>query len=372
MWPTPPTPMTAAVVPGVSRGSEPLHGVVGGDAGIGVRRDIDRVDAVRQPDERALVHEDVLGEAAVAGQTRELVPLAVDVEPTAAGHAQAAAVRRVDEDGVSDARSGDVVADRVHPACVLVTEDDGQREAGGLHEAVDRVQVGRAHSGAADLHDDAARAVRLGLGSLDELERAVVRAEERCPHADVLRYPFASASRCSASRVASAMIVSDGFTDSVRGTRDASPTKSRFTSCDSPFRSTTDRVGIVAHPAAALHVGGDEAGPADLRRTGRLEHVAAEPERLVDALVLDRPGSRPRAAPRRPRPRRRPSCCRRSPSRGTRSSGGTGAPPRRDACPRAARPRRRAWWRMRSGPGSSWPRSRSPRPRRAGASRSAP
>ncbi len=47
----------------------------------------------------------------------------------------------------------------------------------------------------------------------------------------------------SATRVASAMIVSDGFTDNVRGMSDESPTKSRLTSCDSPLRSTTDRVG---------------------------------------------------------------------------------------------------------------------------------
>ncbi len=43
--------------------------------------------------------------------------------------------------------------------------------------------------------------------------------------------------------MASAITVSDGFTDSVRGTSDASPTNSRFTSCDSALRSTTERAG---------------------------------------------------------------------------------------------------------------------------------
>ena len=45
MWPTPPTPITADVVPGTRRGSELLDRVVGGDAGVGMRRDRNRLDA---------------------------------------------------------------------------------------------------------------------------------------------------------------------------------------------------------------------------------------------------------------------------------------------------------------------------------------
>ena len=242
MCPTPPTPMTAAVVPGASRGRSLLtawYAVIPASACGATSAGL---DAVRQRDERALVDEHVLGEAAVARQPGELVPLAVHVEPAAARHAEPAAVRRVDEHGVADLRRRHVVADRVHPAGVLVAEDDRQRQARRLHQPVDRVQVGRADAGAADLDDDVRAPVRLGLGPLDELERAVVLAEKRGSHAATHAAaasrrgsPFGSASRCSASRVASAMIVSDGFTESVRGTSDASPTKSRFTSCDSPL-----------------------------------------------------------------------------------------------------------------------------------------
>ena len=162
---------------------ELLDGVVRGDPRVGVRRDLGRVDAVRQADQRALVDEHVLGEAAVARQPGELVPLAVDVEPPAARHADAAAVRRMDEHGVSHRRRCHVVADRVHPAGVLVAEDDRQGQARGLHEPVLGVQVGRADPGAHDLDDDAPRARRLGLRPLHELERAVVLAEKRRSHA---------------------------------------------------------------------------------------------------------------------------------------------------------------------------------------------
>ena len=171
-------------------------------------------------------------------------------------------------------------------------EDDGDREAGRLHQPVDRVEVGRADARAADPDDDAPRPGRLGLGTLDELERTVVVVEERGFHAAraarAPRYPLASASRCSASLVASAMIVSDGFTESVRGTSDPSPTKRRLTSCDSPFRSTTDRAGSSPIRHEPCDVRRHEPGPADLRRARRLEHVPAEPERGVDALALRR------------------------------------------------------------------------------------
>ena len=160
-----------------------LDGVVGGDSRVGVRRDLGRIDALRQPDQRPLVDEHVLGEAPVSRQPRELVALAVDVEPASAGHADAAAVRGMDEHGVADRRRRHVVADRMHPAGVLVAEDDRQRQAGGLHEPVLGMKVGRADPGPADLDDDAPRAGRLGLGPLHELERAVVLAEERRSHA---------------------------------------------------------------------------------------------------------------------------------------------------------------------------------------------
>ena len=157
---------------------------------------------------------DVVREAAVAGQSGELVPLAVHVEPAAAGHAQPAAVGRVEQDGVAGVGGGDAVADSMHPPCVLVAEHERKPDAGRLHQPVLGVQVGRAHAGAADAHDDVSWPAGLRLGAVDELERPAELGEDRGPHA----------ARWSASLVASAMIVSEGFTDSVRGISAASPT----------------------------------------------------------------------------------------------------------------------------------------------------
>ena len=55
----------------------------------------------------------------------------------------------------------------------------------------------------------------------------------------------------SARRVANAMIVIDGFTESVRGTSAPSPTNRRFTSCDSAFSFTTALV-VVTFAVASL------------------------------------------------------------------------------------------------------------------------
>jgi hypothetical protein len=70
----------------------------------------------------------------------------------------------------------------VHPAGVLVSEHDRQPDADRLHQALDRMQVGRADARPADPDDDVAAPERLGLGALDELERCVVAGEERRPH----------------------------------------------------------------------------------------------------------------------------------------------------------------------------------------------
>jgi hypothetical protein len=195
-------------------GEELLDGVVGGNAGVGMRSDLGGVDTGRQLDQRAFVDEHVVGEAAVARQAGELVALAVHVDAAAAGDAETAAVRGVDEDCIAGRGGGDVVADRLYPARVLVAEDDRRLQARRLHQAFLRVQVGRAHAGAADLHDHVPRRDRLRLGALDQLERLVVLRQKRCSHA----------ARWSASRVASAMIVSEGLTESVRGISELSPT----------------------------------------------------------------------------------------------------------------------------------------------------
>ena len=117
--------------PGLEARDELLHRVVGRDARVGVRRDRRRLDAVRQPDDRPLVDEDVLREAAVSREPRELVSHAEHVLAAAAGDAEPAAPRGMEEDRVAHGGCRDVVADRVHPARVLVPEDDGDGEPAG-------------------------------------------------------------------------------------------------------------------------------------------------------------------------------------------------------------------------------------------------
>ena len=95
-----------------------------------------------------------------------------------------------------------------------VPEHDRRLQAGRFHQAFLGVQVGRAHAGAADPDDDVPRGDRRGVGTLDELERLVVLGEEGASHA----------ARWSASRVARAMIVSEGLTERVRGISELSPT----------------------------------------------------------------------------------------------------------------------------------------------------
>jgi hypothetical protein len=157
--------------------------VVGRDPRVGVWRHGDRLDAGRKLDQRALVHEHVVGKAAVARQAGEAVALAVHVEAAPARNAESAAVRRVEEHRVSGRRRGDIGPDRVHPARVLVAEHDRRPEPCAFHEALDRVQIGCADPCPADSHNDVAGSDRLRLGPVDELQGPVVFAQERRLHA---------------------------------------------------------------------------------------------------------------------------------------------------------------------------------------------
>ena len=85
-------------------------------------------------------------------------------------------------------------------------------------------KVDRVSALARDLHAEKLAEVekallRLGCEQLDVREMRDVA--DRLAHA---RYPCGSASRCAARRVASAMIVSDGLTESVCGISEPSPT----------------------------------------------------------------------------------------------------------------------------------------------------
>ena len=151
------------MIPRTGEMLEPAHGVVCGDSRVGVRRDRRGLDPCRKRDQRALVGEDEFGEAAVEREPREVVADAMHVVAATARHAQPAAERRVDEHRVALGDRRHVAADARDPARVLVAEHARQRHARGLHQAVDRMQVGRAHARAADADDDIARASRLRL-----------------------------------------------------------------------------------------------------------------------------------------------------------------------------------------------------------------
>ena len=133
--------------------------LVAGDAGVGERGHVLRLGRGVELDAGPGRGEQVLGHAAVAGQAGELAVDAVHVVAGPAGMAQPAGGGRMQDDGVAHRHVGDRGADLVHPAGVLVAQDVGQRR---VHRrvplALHDVQVGAAHPGAADLHDDVERA----------------------------------------------------------------------------------------------------------------------------------------------------------------------------------------------------------------------
>jgi hypothetical protein len=158
-----------------------VHRVVGGDAGVGVRRQLGGIRSPRELHDRALGHEDVVREPAVHGQAGELVALAMHVLAPPAGHAESAAVRRVQHDAVTGCHCHHVIAGGLDPSGILVSEHERRRDPRRLHLAVDCVQVGGTDAGSRDLDEHVVRALGLGGRPLGELERAVVLGEERDP-----------------------------------------------------------------------------------------------------------------------------------------------------------------------------------------------
>ena len=197
--------------------SQPVDGVIGREARVRVGRNGCGLDAGREADERSLGHEHEVREAAVDREAGELVPVAVHVVAAPARDAEPAAVRRVDEYGVAFRDGRDAGADLLDPACVLVAEDARKRDAGGLHQSLDRVQIGRADSRAADPHEHVRGARRLGHRALDQLERPVILAHEEGSHGAKLSSGATSTSRSSgSSRFASAR---DDLVEHVRAAR---------------------------------------------------------------------------------------------------------------------------------------------------------
>ena len=164
------------------------------------------------------------------------------------------------------------------------------------------------------------------------------------------------------------MIVSDGFTDSVRGTSDGVADEEPLDLVRLAVAVDHRSSRVVAHAATALDVGRRDARPADLSRARGFEDLSTGLQHRVESLDLVRLEVDVEALALRSRRRPRPSCCRRSRGRAGRPSGGTSPPPRPAAAPTGAPARRTASSQRRSGPGSWSPRSRSRRPRRAGTS----
>ena len=80
----------------------------------------------------------------------------------------------------------------------------------------------------------------------------------------------------SASRLASAMIVSDGLTDSVRGIDRAVADEQPPDVVRLAVRVHDRSRRVAAHPAASLHVRAEHAGLEHAFGAGRLEHLAGE------------------------------------------------------------------------------------------------
>src|SRR6185295_8479117 len=139
--------------------------VVGGDAGVGERRDVRGVGLGVRLHARPGGRAQVLGHSAVVvAQTGEEGVRAVHVVAGAAGQAQPAGGLGVQDHGVTDRDVRDTLADLVHPARILVPDDVGQVRVHGLRPvAVHDVQVGAAHPGATDLDYHIERALERGL-----------------------------------------------------------------------------------------------------------------------------------------------------------------------------------------------------------------
>ena len=200
MWPSPPAPITTALVPAPSTGIAFLTAWIAvSPASASAAICVGCSDGSSLTTERALVEQE-LGEAAVAVDAGERAVDAVHVVAAPARPAQPARDERVHDHGVADLDVGHAGADLVHPAGVLVAGRVGEDDLGLLRPlALLDVQVGAAQPGRADLHDHVERAERLRLVDLLELRarrgtRAVARPS--CRHLLVRSGSSADRGRC--------------------------------------------------------------------------------------------------------------------------------------------------------------------------------
>ena len=154
MWPRPPAPMTTTRRARAEHRDRLLDRVDRGQARVGQRGDLRRMQRRVELDHRARAREQEVGEAAVAVDPGNDPFSQCMSSPRAARAAQPARDERMDDDRVADLDVRDRRADLVDPAGVLVAGRVGQLDLGLLRPlALLDVQVGAAQAGRADAHD---------------------------------------------------------------------------------------------------------------------------------------------------------------------------------------------------------------------------
>jgi len=167
--------MTTALDP---EGASAAHGVVRGQPGVGQRGRLCRIEVAERDDEARRGDEQQGGHATVAPQPaarRAELGLvdAVVLQALAAAHAAPASPRPVHGDRFTHLQTGDPGTEGLDPPGVLVAERERRLVGQQVRrELVEEVEVGVAHAGAADPHDDLAGT---GLGLRDVAELGVVQ-----------------------------------------------------------------------------------------------------------------------------------------------------------------------------------------------------
>ena len=153
-------------------GLDSLDDAVGGESGVGQRRDIGGIEVADGHQPTRVGNEQVLGHRAIDAEPDPGRPLhAVDAEVLGAGCTRLtlpAAEQAVHRHGCAVLQAFDTAAEPVDPARGLVPEHE--RRTPGRHplgEFAHHVQVGVARAGAADL-DHNLSGTRLGLGQVHQ------------------------------------------------------------------------------------------------------------------------------------------------------------------------------------------------------------
>ena len=151
-------------------GTRLANRVVGGQPGVGERRDVRRLQPGVELHHRAHRRPQVLGHPAVDADAREAVVGAVHVVAGPAGPTEPAGHQRMEDDLVVDGDRRDRLPDRHDRAGVLVPDGVRQLDAALVRPlALDDVQVGAADAGRIDVDQDVERTFDVGSGTSSRL-----------------------------------------------------------------------------------------------------------------------------------------------------------------------------------------------------------